>query len=459
MKRTWVVLFAAFLFAGCGGEKKDDTSSADLMKSEKTTPRLQITESVEPLNDQATEFGKQLQSLSAKADQQQMSFEFAEAATTWKQVEEMLNDKFGFDSWQAINARQAGLTAQAEAQFTPEQVEQLRSIFQKQSSIGQALRNSDIKTAMALSVESSEVTQALFGANSFMMGKQLMQLGRMYQQVGQYDPAAKQFQRANAILEPFLGALHPELEIGNAYLGEVFLAQNKTQDAIVYHNKATDISRQLWGESSLRFAARANDLGAAYHRNQEHDAAIRILRIAEEIRRTRLSASHPQVAHSLSNLGVVYLDMGKTDLAETHLDQSHEVFRQHYGDSHGLTAECKSKLATVKMLVQKPNEAEVLLTQLINLVQDHSNPVAIATLQYRLAIALSRQGKYTRAEPLFQSALELQKSSFGENHEVTVNTMKAYAMLLKQSNRESEARNMYGEIDRVAQQPSSSTFR
>lgn len=460
MKRTWVALFTAFCFVGCGGEKKDANDDANAMKSATdNAPKLQVIDHVEPLTDETTAFSKQLDKLSSLANKQQMDFQFADAATTWAQVERLLVGQFGSESWQTVNARIAGETASIEAGFDDEKIQKLRKVFQKQQEIGSSLRESDLQTAMKLSAESSQLTEELFGAESFMMGKQLMQLARMYQQIGRFELASSEFKHAAMILQKFLGDQHPDLEICYAYLGEVFAAQGNVEQAIAHHSKATEISGKVWGEDSLRFAARANELGVAFHRNRQYDTAIKVLRTAEAIRRGRLSETHPQVAHSLTNLGVVYLDSDEKALAEKCLQESHDIFRKHYGDNHGLTADCKSKLATVKMLVQKPDEAEVLLTQLINLVQDNSNPVAVATLQYRLAIALSRQGKYSRAEPLFKSALELQKENFGSTHQATVSTMKAYALLLKQSKREGEAEQMYSEINRIAQQPSSATFR
>lgn len=460
MKRTWVVLFTAFCLVGCGGNKQDANKDATSKKSNSDeAPQLQIISHVEPLSDEATAFGKKLDELSSLASQQQTDFNFADAAQTWKQVEQLLVDEFGAESWQTVNAKLAGDTASIEANFSEEEIEKLRTIFEKQQAIGGSLRNNDLQSAMKLSAESSQMTEELFGAESFMMGKQLMQLARMYQQIGRFELAATEFKHAAIILTKFLGENHPDLEICNAYLGEVYAAQGQVEQSIAHHSKATEISGYVWGEDSLRFAARANELGVAFHRNRQYDTAIKVLRTAEAIRRGRLSETHPQVAHSLSNLGIVYLDNDEKAVAEKCLQESHDIFRKHYGDSHGLTADCKSKLATVKMLVQKPDEAEMLLTQLINLVQDNSNPAAVSTLQYRLAIALSRQGKYTRAEPLFQSALQLQKESFGATHQATVATMKAYALLLKQSKRENEAEQLYAEINRVAQQPSETTFR
>lgn len=458
MKRTWMLLFTTFLLVGCGGEKQESDSKKSA-KAPDENRQLQMTVGEEPDRDHATAFGRQLDELSALANQQQMDFEFAKAAETWQQVEQLLNEEFGASSWQAVNARIAGTTASTEATFTPEQTTQLRKIFDKQQEIGTSLRQSEIQTAMKLSAESSMITEELFGQDSFMMGKQLMQLARMYQQIQRLDLAATEFRRASRILVEFLGENHPDLEICNAYLGEVFMAQGNLVESINYHAKATGISKIVWGADSLRYAARANELGVAYHRNKDYDSAISVLRQAETIRREKLSVNHPQVAHSLSNLGIVYLDGGEKATAEKCLQESHDIFQRHYGDSHGLTAESKSKLATVKMLVQKPGEAETLLTHLVQLVQDNSNPVAIATLQYRLAIALSRQGKYSRAEPLFQSALKLQQENFGDSHTATVATMKAYALLLKQNKRESEAEEMYAEIQSIAQQPSESVFR
>lgn len=458
MKRTWVVLFCTCFFAGCGGGK-EETANSKPSSTVDSTPQFSVTDDVEPMTDEATKFAEQLEELSAKANEHQIAFQFAAAAKTWNQVESLLTKQFGADSWQATNARIAAQTAQIESEFSEDQIALLRTVFEKQNQVGEALRESDMKTALKLSGESTQLTRQLFGVESFMMGKQLMQLARMNQQMGMIDNATTQYHQAVSLLLNFLGESHPDLELGHAYLGEIYLAKNNNTQAISHLIEATSISRELWGEGSLRYAARANDLGVAYYRNRDFESATKILRAAESIRRGRLSASHPQVAHSLSNLGIVYLDMERNELAEQCLEQSHEIFVQHYGNQNRLTGDIKSKLATAKMLVNKPAEAERLLTELINSVQDVSHPRTTAALQYRLGIALSRQGKYSTAEPLFRSALETQRGHLGEGHSATIQTMQAYALLLKQSNRTADAELMNQRIQRVAQQTTDNTFR
>ena len=116
-----------------------------------------------------------------------------------------------------------------------------------------------------------------------------------------------------------------------------------------------------------------------------------------------------------------------------------------------MTSDCKSKLATVRLALGDAASAEKLLSELITSIRDESSPQVIASLQYRLATALTNQEKLRRAEPLFKSALRIQKETLGESDERTITTMRALSLLLSRSNRHPEASEIENQIQRVAQ--------
>lgn len=447
-------VITSLLFCGCGAPDeiaKNKTATQTEKVSSIQPLSLEIESSVLPISESDKEFSKQIQTLSREASEHQINFDFAAASSKWREAETLLTQQFGASSWQTVNARVAAATAATQAGFTNEQSELLKTIFQKQAQVSEGLRNSDIPTALRLSEESTEMSRALFGEDSFMMGKQLMQLARMNQHAGNVEQATEHFVKAVQTLNAILGDCHPDLEMGYAYLGEIYLAKGDSSNAIASLTRSTEIARKLWGEGSLRFSARANDLGVAYYRGNECELAGKVLRVAEAIRRKRLTANHPQVAHSLTNLGAVYIELNQNDMADQCLTHAHSVFMQHYGTRHRMTSDCKSKLATVRLALGDAASAEKLLSELITSIRDESSPQVIASLQYRLATALTNQEKLRRAEPLFKSALRIQKETLGESDERTITTMRALSLLLSRSNRHPEASEIENQIQRVAQ--------
>ena len=446
----------SLVLSGCGSPKEVAQDSGSIATSEatdvgQTQLKLKIEKDIVPLTKADEEFSRRIQVLSSEANKLQYNFDFSSASKKWREAETLLQNQFGADSWQTQNAKVAAETATVQAEFSAEQIELLKEVFNKQAQVSQALRDSNIDEALRLSHESTQMTETLFGAESFMMGKQLMQLARMNQHAGNVDAAATHFLKAVNTLKTILGEVHPDLEMGYAYLGEIYLAKADRSRAISHLTTSTAIARELWGEGSLRYSARANDLGVAYYRNKEYNSAVKVLRAAEAIRRERLTANHPQVAHSLTNLGVVYMELEQNDLANQCLTHAHSVFDQHYHSGHRLTSDCKSKLATVRLALGDAASAEKLLSELIANLQDSSSPQVTASLQYRLGNALTQQGKFRRAEPLLKSAMRIQTATFGKTDESTIKTMRSLSRLLNNSNRSNEANEIEAQIQRVAQ--------
>ncbi len=461
MRRSLAFLAVAIFVVGCGEKTKTSETKSPATNDQvvEKAPDIQVHEEVIPVVDEATRFAEKLQTLSEKAHGLQSELKFAEAQELWTEIETMLTEQFGAESWQTVNARIAAATCREEAEFDEATLERLKAVYETQAAVGEALRERDLQKALQLSQKSSQDTQDIFGATSFMMGKQLMQVARLNQQAGNYPRATNLYLQSLLILEKHLGKYHPDVELGFAYVGEIYLDSNNHASAIANLSTATEIARKIWGEASLRYAARANDLGVAFYRDEQHESALKILRAAEAIRRNKLSENHPQVAHSLSNLGIVYLDMKRLELADQCLTQAYDLFVKHYGQVNQMTSECQLKLATTRMLLGKYEDAEQLLGKLLGGIQDNTDPLTAASLQYRLAIALSKQGKYERAEPLFKIALAEQTKALGESHQLTLKTMEGYASLLKASNRNEDASKMTERIASLNAQASDSTFR
>ena len=105
------------------------------------------------------------------------------------------------------------------------------------------------------------------------------------------------------------------------------------------------------------------------------------------------------------------------------------------------------------MLNNQPELAEPLLNQLTEMTDKFSNgnSVAIASAKYRYAVALCRQGKYETAEPILAEVLGIQKQELGLTNSATNQTLKAYALLLKQT-KQTEKIEQLNQTIRTAQQ-------
>jgi len=161
------------------------------------------------------------------------------------------------------------------------------------------------------------------------------------------------------------------------------------------------------------------------------------------------------------NLGIVCMDRKDYEAASQYLAMSVDGFAGQEEVEQNMLLLAKEKLSTVHMLNGKPELAEPLLGDAVEstyakLGADHPQ---VAELQYRQGIALAKQGKYETAEPLLNSAYQTQKAKLGPSHSATIKTMKALALLLKQTRRTTEFQNLSREIQRVSKASNSNDFQ
>ena len=111
------------------------------------------------------------------------------------------------------------------------------------------------------------------------------------------------------------------------------------------------------------------------------------------------------------------------------------------------------------MLQNRLADAENLLAEMLASAEsNNSSPTLIALSKYRYSIALARQGKYNKAQPLMEQAIQTQRQNLGIQHPETIKTMEAYALLLKTTNQTAEAERVSGVIKQVSYEEESNDF-
>lgn len=450
MKRTAILILVGTLVVGCGKNEPIATQSTQ------ETPNL---ETVTTKNGEQ-DFARQIRDMTDRARSFESSLNFAEAAKAWQAVDAALSQKHGAESWQPANARLSAVTAKVQISFTAEQREQSKLAQIAQQKMTDALAKKDFQGAIQLANQSTELSKSLFGENSPIVAKQLLQIGNIHRAAGNVDAAISSFHQAAERLRSTFHTRHPDLELAHHELGQLYLVKKSYSPAISNLKTSTKLASAIWGEDSLMYARGANQLGVAYYQSGELQTALKIHKAAELIRARKLGENNPLVAHSRLNAAVANIDMKQYEAAEVDLNKAIPVFDPKKPDEAHLLKLSRAKLATIYMLTQRPALAEpVLNTMLQNQVSRNGmDNVVTADLQYRLGIAQARQGKYDLAEPELRRALALQKKAFGPSAQPTIKTMQAIALLLKQTRRNGEAQEMQQEILRVAKENKSNEF-
>ena len=452
MSRTnpYLLLSALVMTTGCW--QAEPTTETD--HATDNAP-LQVADDSPPKTPEV-DLNTRLAELTRQANQYESSHQFKQAVATWKQIDGIVSEKFGPESWQAANAKLAGIMASQQAEFDATQLQQLKSMQEIQSKIRDAFASGNLAAAQQYNERSVELTRELFGENSALFGKQLLQTASLARQLGQTETAIRYYHQAINNLKATFRARHPDIELAHAELGRLYLRRQKYVPAIENLKEATRLAANLWGERSLQYANQANELGVAYQKAGQLDVALKVIQASEVIRRNKLSDKHAAVGHSHLNLGLVFF--GKKDYlaAAQHLEHAISIFESQPRPPVEFLTVARSKLSTVHMITGQPDLAEPLLEQVVQASFTSSadpNP-RTAEFQYRHAVALAKQGKYDQAEPIFLTAYQTQQEQLGAEHPDTIQTMKAIAVLLKQTRRLAESQEFIEKIQHLSKKNS-----
>lgn len=468
MRRFFLLGLLTSLLTGCGSSNPPAATNQDPPKSsnatkppltaeqptssasQSATASTQPSGSVTSREEEAVALSKQVDELVAAANAAQAEYDFAKATPLWEQSLEVLTKLYGSKSWQALNAKLALENARVQSNFNQAQLARLKELFEDQAKIADLLKQSKSDAALELAQRSQQTTSELFGADSWMMAKQWVQLARLQQLSGKSAESIAAYREAILLHDRYLVELHPDKETLHAYLGEAFMSAGQFRPAVDNLSKATLIAQKLWGETSLQYAKRANDLGVAYQRAGENETALSVLRAAETIRRRELGMENPLVAHSLLNLGTVYMGLNRYELAVQSFEQAIPILQNKFGVENKMVTEAKLRHSAAMVLSGQSAAAEQLLEKLCGELANRPGLMADrAVAQYRLGILQARQGNYKAAEPNLEAAIAAQSQILGPSHPTTEMSKQALVKVYEQTGRASLAESLQGQIRQV----------
>ncbi len=478
MNRTAIAIIALsiFVLTGCSNEpdrqseSKRDAAAPNIAETDHTVIQRndadavspsQKADAAQPQTGQTEELSKLFAALTHKAQQLEAEMKHAEAAEVWTELAEKLTQTFGPEAWQTQNAVWSRDFAVRAAELGDGQLQKLRQITQLNRQAQKLISDHDLSQAIDTALQSRELLEQTIPDANVPLARQSLEIAALQAAIGDHDSAVKNYQAAIHRFHQSNMTRHPDLERAHAGLAAAALATGNVAQALANQKEATRIAGSLWGDGSIDYALQANQLGVLHHRSGDLQTALRILRASEAIRRNHLGPDHPQVGHSRFNIGVVLMDMKQYDEALGNFKQAEQILLAAPRPDWKSVSECQSKMATLYMLGGHFVPAQSMLqSALTNLKQSPSfTPDEINALQYRLAIALAKQGKYDRARPMLEQLVDVQRRTLGD-HPDTLKSIQALALVMQQTRQSDAAERLNSEARRMAEAlPNSTQFR
>jgi serine/threonine protein kinase/tetratricopeptide (TPR) repeat protein len=221
-------------------------------------------------------------------------------------------------------------------------------------------------------------------------------LGTVYDNLGKYDEASKNYEKAVELDPKYVDALY--------VLGRVKIRQGKPQDSIKYLNDGLALNVQLGSQEGR--AKMLNLLGVAYRRMNQYDDALRYLKDSLEI--AQRLGDQGGMANSLNNLGQVYQLKGDAQEALKHFQRSFKI-----NESIGNKREMGNALLNVGFVYRhlgRYDEALRAYEESMRLQLETKNRAGEGLCLNNIGLVYLVKGDDLQAYVYFQRALEVRKA-------------------------------------------------
>ncbi len=299
--------------------------------------------------------------------------------------------------------------------------------------------------ALPIAQRVASAAEKMFGASSPNTAYTLIDLGLIYQALGQYTKTEALYQRSLKIYEDSRGKDSTAVAATCQNLGSIYQDLGEYTKAEAYYTRGRRIWEDKLGKDHPNIATSLSSLGLLYDRMGQHAKAEPLLLRSLQIREDKQGQNHPDTATSLNNLALVYDHMGQYAKAEPLYRRSLQIREEQLGKDHPSVATASYNIASLYKSMAEYAKAETFYVRSLRireakLGKDHPE---VANSLNGLAILFDVQGQYQKAEPLFRRSLDIRERAFGKDHPEVANGLINMAAMYQTLNQYAKAEPLF----------------
>jgi serine/threonine-protein kinase len=343
-------------------------------------------------------------------------------------------------------------------------------------------RGVDITAKELLARGADRITEQL-GERPVIQATMMDTIGRVYFNLGEYDPSISMLEEALRIREKTLGEGHQDIAAAKNDLAASLIKKAEYDRARALLQEALQQNRRQAGASSAAVAANLHNLAEVYQATgdlheaerlanesiaiyvsngdpfteeiaegkstlarilvgkNELDAAEALYREAIALVKAKLGNDHPFIAYYLQNLAVLLQTKGDVDAAEVMFRESIQAARNVFGEKHSLLGGSLVRLGTLLHNKGQFDAAETALRDALKLHREARGPdhPFVAYDMTALAMLLCDKAELEEAESLLRDALRLLENSVGTDHQYVASTLTELGAVLTEKGAPDEA--------------------
>ena len=309
---------------------------------------------------------------------------------------------------EAQRAQEQALAARREAHRANAVRELLVELFENERPGAARAQLPDTETLLQRGAERARTELADTPALQVEM---LVTIGRVYDQLSQYDKARPLLTQALATARQLPADEFDILIDALAQLGQLELSQSHYDQALPLLDEALGLQQPQHPEG-VTTASLLHQRGLLYSQVGRHDEAIADYLAALSIRKQRFGPRHPELLRSFGALGTAYATANQHDKALPWLRSALAFSRQVYGDNHDETARRLSNLGISLLSTRQLKEAERATAESVAISRKvFSGPnAALAPRVHNLGSAQLALGLLPEAEASVRESMEIERA-------------------------------------------------
>lgn len=286
-------------------------------------------------------------------------------------------------------------------------------------------------------------------------------LGRVNEEERFYDKALAWYDRSLAIVDKYENANDEMKARITNRVGLVKFAQKSFEDALSLVQEAKDIFQAMHGVNNLEYADCLHSCGRIYFQMKDNRIAKEMFQSALQVRQQHLKQDDAELGESYHCLGEVLIELEQFDEANSCLTEAFRIRVENFGNAGDHVCATQRCLGVVKLHLGQPKESTAHFLEAIKvgmdcfeakqcmdedeyekligcfdavtpMAKDSLDSESIGKLYYQKGSLQSMQERYNEALRSFAEAIQVYKTSCGEEHLTVANALYNIGVCLKE---------------------------
>ncbi len=252
-------------------------------------------------------------------------------------------------------------------------------------------------------------------------------------ELGRFDSAAKQQERALRLRSEHLGADHPDTLHSVQERALLSQRQGQLEAAEEDLRLALDGRREALGPLHPDSLQTKHEIAYLMMSTERPDMALDYGYHVLEARREVLGNEHPDTLRTVKLIGMTYRWMGRFEEAIQPLQESYQGVRRYFGDRHPNTLRALAALAHVLGRKGRLEESRAKYARILESSREvlgDRHPSTVHTVCSK-GIVLQQMELIDQAEPLYLECVKGREQIFGSAHPETLSAYNSMGVLLR----------------------------